>query len=97
MSVCHYRIDSLTRSFRHECISTQSEELERDGSVDSSGVRHSAEVKTFVAGFGGRREKFGELKSLHTNSGGCGRGDGQTVFWSIEAKRISPEKVQKSL
>ena len=29
--------------------------------------------------------------------GGCGRGDGQTVFWSISEKNLSPKKVQKSL
>ena len=30
--------------------------------------------------------------------GGCGRGDGQTVFWSIEVKRIFAKKgTKKSL
>ena len=38
-SVCHYRMVSLIHSFCHECLSAQSEELERDSSVDRGGIR----------------------------------------------------------
>jgi hypothetical protein len=42
--------------------------------------------------------KSGAARRRGGGPGGCGRGDGQTVFWSIEVKRIFAKKgTQKSL
>ena len=63
MSVCHYRIDSLTQPFRHECISTQSEELKEMAVPIAVAFGAALRSKRLLRGLAGE-EKYDKPKEI---------------------------------